>query len=99
MTPHGLPTAPNGPPPKCRGRPKTQPKAGARKRQPPDGSRPVVRETGAGRLNGPQGRVTLLLFSFAFVTDSALQHPPLNPMHVDAKCDEANCDHPSRPEM
>ncbi|KAK2942715.1 hypothetical protein BLNAU_22385 [Blattamonas nauphoetae] len=41
------------PPPKCRGRPKTQPKAGARKRQPPDGSRPVVRETGAGRLNGP----------------------------------------------
>ncbi|KAK2941986.1 hypothetical protein BLNAU_23109 [Blattamonas nauphoetae] len=41
------------PPPKCRGRPKTQPKAGARKRQPPDGSRPVVRETGAGGLNGP----------------------------------------------
>ncbi|KAK2956366.1 hypothetical protein BLNAU_8733 [Blattamonas nauphoetae] len=41
------------PPPKCRGRPKTQPKAGARKQQPPDGSRPVVRETGAGGLNGP----------------------------------------------
>ncbi|KAK2943075.1 hypothetical protein BLNAU_22018 [Blattamonas nauphoetae] len=38
------------PRPKCRGRLKAQSKAGARKRQPPDGSPPVVRETGQTAL-------------------------------------------------